>query len=359
MFYRLIVRGVPFAILACWYFVPICASGQTQSGGPTSTQVQTSKTSDGKPMQRHQIDPALEAVLNRATDLFNKSDYKSAITEFQKALGLDKNNVEIRSWIGSCYLRLINYSDAAASFEDVVRLDPTNASAHNNLGYCYIQLEDPAKAEGEYKQAIKLNPNFVDAHFNLGCLLQTQDKAKEAIEEFETVLKLDSTRSDCYIRIAEMALETKDFDKALLYLTKAQELLAGKKDRASIEASSVIEVKIALVEKGKGNKLGYKEKLEKALDIDPANYEALLNLGIYFFEEKDETSCLSNLGEALQRNPYDSAVHLWLGRYYFRLDDWKHAIKEFESGIKCHPPKDKLQEYQDWLDKAKQKAGGQ
>jgi tetratricopeptide (TPR) repeat protein len=298
--------------------------------------------------------PAFTAALNKGIGLFNKNKSDEAIVEFLKALELNPNNTAVRNWMGAAYQRMNKHDKAVEIYEQVIELDPNYSEAHNNLGFSYQQLQDYEKAENEYKRALELKPGFVEARFNLACVLQLEKKNDEAIGEFENVLKMEPTRTECYLHIGDIAKDNKDYDKALSFYNKAlaEAKKAGKKDP---QGMADILCKISLIDKEKGDKDKCKEGLEKVLDIDPANYLALLNLGICSFEEKDFSASLNYLSKALERNPYDAAVHFWLGRYFFSLDSAKSAIKQFEDCLKCDATEHSFPECQEWLDKAKKK----
>ena len=298
--------------------------------------------------------PAFTAALNKGIGLFNKNKADEAIVEFLKALELSPNNTAVRNWMGAAYQRMNKHDKAVEIYEQVVELDPIYAEAHNNLAFSYQQLQDYEKAENEYKRALELKPGFVEARFNLACVLQLEKKNDEAITELENVLKMDPQRTECYLHIGDIAKDKKDYDKALSFYNKAMAEVkkAGKKDP---QGMANILCKLSLIDKAKGDKDKCKEGLEKVLDIDPANYDALLNLGICTFEEKDFSASLNYLSKALERNPYDAAVHFWLGRYFFALDSLKSSIKQFEDCLKCDATEHQLPECEEWLDKAKKK----
>ncbi|MBX9689829.1 MAG: tetratricopeptide repeat protein [Candidatus Obscuribacterales bacterium] len=325
------------------------ATGSPQAKTPEKAAGATS-TAAAKPQETE--DPNFVAALNKGIELYNKNKCDEALVELQKALEISKNNTAVRNWLGATYQKLNKFPEAAAIYEEVVQLDPDYAEAHNNLAFSYQQMQDYEKAEPEYKKAVDLKPGFLEAHFNLACVLQLEKKNDEAIKEFETVLQMDPSRTDCFLRIGDMAKQNKDYEKALQYYDKAKDALKGKKDP---DSEAAILCAIALIDKEKGDKAKCKDGLERVLDLNPGSYEALLNMGIIQFEDKDFTGSLDYLGKALQRNPYDAAVHFWLGRYYYSLDSMKNSIKQFNDCLKCDALEHKFPECQEWLNKAKAK----
>jgi tetratricopeptide (TPR) repeat protein len=306
----------------------------------------------GKPEVKE--DPAVSEYITRGAALVNKSKWDDALIEFNKALELSKYNTAVRNWIGYVYLKKNDNNKAIEIYKEIIELDPDYFEAHNNLGQAYQNTADYENAEIEYTRALELKPAFVPSRFNLATVLENENKNEDALREFENVLKSDPNWTDCYLHIGNMARATKDFDKAMVYYNKALADLTkqGNKDP---RAKAEILCPIALIDKDKGDTPKCKEGLEKVLDLDPGSYLANLNLGIISFEEKDFTTCVNFLSKALERNPYDAAVHYWLGRYYFKLDSLKSSIKQFSDCLKCDAFEHKFPDCQEWLDKAKQK----
>lgn len=295
-------------------------------------------------------DPGYIAAFNKGVELFNKSKYQEAADEFLKAIEINQFNVGCRNWLAITYQRMNKHKEAAEVLEKVVDMDPDYADYHNNLGFSYQMLEDYEKADFEYRRALELKPGLEETKYNLAYILQFEKEREgataESIKLFEEILKGKPSQErqlEVYLRIGDMAKDSGDTAKALEYYKKALALNAKDPN---------VKCKLALLEPDKSKR---KEALEGVLDLDPANYAAHLNLGIIAYEEKDFTTALAKLGEALKRNPYDAAVHYWLGRYYYSLDAAKSAIKQFEDAIKCDQVEHKFPDLEEWLKKAKDK----
>ena len=320
---------------------------------PTTTPADKPAADTGKPpdkVVKEDKDPGYIAAFNKGVELFNKSKYQEAADEFLKAIEINQFNVGCRNWLAITYQRLNKHKEAAEVLEKVIEMDPDYADYHNNLGYSYQMLQDYENAESEYRRALELKPSMEETKYNLGCVLQLEKEKEgataESIKVFEEILKGKPSQErqlDVYLRIGDMAKDSGDSAKALEYYKKALALNAKDPN---------VKCKLALLEPDKSKR---KEALEGVLDLDPANYAAHLNLGIIAYEEKDFTTAIAKLGEALKFNPYDAAVHYWLGRYYYSLDAAKSSIKQFEDAIKCDQVEHKFPDLEEWLKKAKDK----
>jgi tetratricopeptide (TPR) repeat protein len=115
----------------------------------------------------------------------------SAISEYEHALQLNKNNVEALVNRGAIYYRLHSYAIAKNNFDEAVRLDPTQPQALNNLGLIATKQKDWKTAIAYFDLVLNTKPSEPLALNNKGyVLLQTSElaEAKKLIERSLTVL---------------------------------------------------------------------------------------------------------------------------------------------------------------------------
>jgi TolB-like protein len=113
---------------------------------------------------------------------FNRGATRELLTEahhfFERALALDKNNVE--ALVGQAEVD-VNYSvtfhtdDRASRYvaaeeaaKRALAIAPDHAEAHYALGFVYTATNRPMQAIAECEQALALNPNFAAAHAVIG-----------------------------------------------------------------------------------------------------------------------------------------------------------------------------------------------
>ena len=113
----------------------------------------------------------LESLANNALkngiDRYMQEDYKGAIKEFTRAIGLAPNSA---------------YSVDAANY----------------MAQGYLQLNDPENAIKAYKTGIRLNPYRDDTHTQLGNLLYAEDRFDEAIQEYKEAVRLNPSANNYY-----------------------------------------------------------------------------------------------------------------------------------------------------------------
>ncbi len=115
----------------------------------------------------------------------------SAISEYDHALRLNKNNVEALVNRGAIYYRLHSYAVAKDNFNQALRLDPSQPQALNNLGLIATKEKDWKTAISYFDLVLNTKPNDPFSLNNKGyVLLQTSkpEEAKKLIERSLSVL---------------------------------------------------------------------------------------------------------------------------------------------------------------------------
>jgi tetratricopeptide (TPR) repeat protein len=120
-----------------------------------------------------------------------EGDESSAISEYEHALRLNKNNVEALVNRGAIYYRLHSYTIAKDNFDQALRLDPSQPQALNNLGLIATKEKDWKTAISYFDFVLNTKPSEPFSLNNKGyVLLQTNklEEAKKLIERSLAVL---------------------------------------------------------------------------------------------------------------------------------------------------------------------------
>lgn len=81
----------------------------------------------------------------------NQGLLDQAIGEYQQALKLNPNYIEVYINLGAIYVDKKDYDQAIQQFKKVVELNYYNTKGHYNLGMVYVYKGDKEKAEAELK----------------------------------------------------------------------------------------------------------------------------------------------------------------------------------------------------------------
>ncbi|MDY6792394.1 MAG: tetratricopeptide repeat protein [Thermodesulfobacteriota bacterium] len=110
------------------------------------------------------------SALSNGIDLYIQKDYKGAIKEFQRSIGLALNSsysTEATEYMANAYLKLDDAENAIKTYQRTISLNTTNDDLHIKLGNLFYAQERYQEAQSEYEKAVQLNPT-AESHYSLG-----------------------------------------------------------------------------------------------------------------------------------------------------------------------------------------------
>lgn len=200
----------------------------------------------------------VEALINRAADLYSIGAYERSASSSQEALKCDPKNPMAWLNLGNAQKSLEQYTDALASYEKALTLNPsyaeawhnsgdvlaklgrfeeslkftlkaieiqpTYADALNSLGLTYTELHRYDQAFSAYGEALRINPDNSDAYNNLGSLHNRCGQAKEALTAYRQALKLNPKNANAHNNLGNLYYELKQYVDAVASYTQAATL---------------------------------------------------------------------------------------------------------------------------------------
>ena len=153
-------------------------------------------------------------------------EQKAALTplhELRGALQRTQDATEraqILTNIGRFYLKNGHYEKAVSEYQKAIGMDPQLATAYNGIGVAYTMLERYAAAMAAQKRALALQPDFVEAHAGLGLMYLQQHKTESALKHYRRAVMLDSQFLEGHLKIAMILLNQRRYAEAIdAYLT--------------------------------------------------------------------------------------------------------------------------------------------
>ena len=112
--------------------------------------------------QDSQLEGLSNNALTRGIDLYMRQDFKGAVKEFQRSIGLApnaSNSVDAASYMADAYIALDDTKGAIKAYKTALRLNPYRDDINIKLGNLYFSEERYPEATAEYEKAVKLNPS--------------------------------------------------------------------------------------------------------------------------------------------------------------------------------------------------------
>ena len=139
--------------------------------------------------QSYQLESLANEALKNGIDLYIKKDYKNAIKEFKRAIGLAQDSpyaADTAHYMAQAHLKLDDTRGAIKAYQESIRLNPWRDDSHNKLGNLYFAENRLEDATREYEAAVELNPDATN-FFTLGEAYLNTDRLNEAETIFNKV----------------------------------------------------------------------------------------------------------------------------------------------------------------------------
>ncbi len=300
-----------------------------------------------KPDQKAEVSAKMNALIDkigffeRIDALVKAGDYKTAISEYKKAIKREPNDVEYYMGRARCYEAMGQsyYSDALDDLTKAITLEPTYPASRKARAELqvkngkkweaitdykvYISQEESAPAYMElYKlhndpqvnakddaitdlsSAISQNPGYTEAYYKRGLLYFDYKKDyQKAFADFNTTVQQDPSSAVNY------------FQRGSSYF------LLSKLDEAGADFKTARE---------KGLEASYVAVIE--------SYGELLNENVLkYAADKDYQMALSTVNMAITINPLSPAYRFEKGDYYFEKKMFNDAIVSYDTAVMLNP----------------------
>lgn len=286
-----------------------------------------------------QLEPALRSI-----DAALTLSPKSAVLHFNRGLllrALGRNDAaslaQRKAWqLNPSWLEpVLTLTELAleppmASGQTLLKLERAlgNSTWSNNSRATFLrgrlaaQRGDLDEAEQLYRAASQQNPELPLAQQHLASLLLSQERWNVAQTILEQLLKQHPKRADLLSNLSIALLRQDKLHQALPVAEQALAEVQGDEARASVlvNLGSILQ------------ELGYRDharqRYSEALDLDPCQANALLNLGVLDFQQRDFEGAEWHYRQSLLLNPGDprtevnlAGVLLMQGR---SQEGWQH-----------------------------------
>ncbi len=174
----------------------------------------------------------------RATQYFEKGDYREAIIEFKNVIQLDPVDADAHYRQGLSHMKLGTVQDlreAVKDFTTTVELNAANLDAQVKLGQLLLVANDPANARKRAEIVLASSPDQKEGHILRGLSLVRESRLGEGIAELKKAIELDPTNISLFIDLARAQVQAKDTQGAEFTL-----LQALKTNPQSVEARLVL-----------------------------------------------------------------------------------------------------------------------
>lgn len=166
--------------------------------------------------------------------LFDSGDVEGAAREFEAALGLDPENVNVRNSLGVCYGRLDRFDAAMAVFREALVLAPKEPMTFYNAGLVSLMRGDRERALRYFGQADVLGADFFEAALQIGQLHLEAAEPEKALPFLEKAVRIRPAPGVAFRFLGDCYTQKERFKEALRAYKKA--LKHNPSDAAALSA---------------------------------------------------------------------------------------------------------------------------
>ena len=266
-------------------------------------------------------------------------DTLEAVSEYEKAAKLDRQQPLPHLRLGAYYARLGRMNEAISQLKTVAKLQPQASHVHYLLALIYSSQKKYDLATVEYETVLKAssknNPDNVEIHTYLAQLYYSLHRYPQAVEQFTYILQLAPRNvSVCYL-LGSTYLELNQREKAKEAFRKVLALEPDHQEALNSLAYMYAQEETQLDEALK--------MVHRALDLDPSNGAYYDTLGWVLFKQGMKAESLMALEKA-QDYLEDTVIYDHMGDVYKALDEPALARKFWLKSLALDPQQTKVSE---------------
>ena len=261
---------------------------------------------------------------------------EQAKTAVKAAENLDSRLPEVQLAIANLNLQTGAFPTALSAFQRVIGIDPENSDAYLGLGNTYDSLGRTADAEQAFQHAIEIRPGCWSCYNKLGIFLNKHSRYSEAAEAWQKVTELAPDNVWGYMNVGDTYFNTGKFEMADQYFRRGLQVAPDDPDLYS---------NMGTVSFFLGRFKEDVEYTQKAIALRPQKYEYWGNLADAYRMIPGEADkavpaykqAVSLAEKLLVVNPSDIEVLSSLAQYHSRIGDAVAARKYLNRALQVNP----------------------
>lgn len=212
------------------------------------------------------------------------------------------------------------YNDALSEFKKAIELDKKNARAYNAAGVVSLNLGDTKAAKAYFIQALAADKTYSMAIDNLGTMDFSEGKSVEAEKKFKQALVYDTQNTTAMYHLAQVYVQKKDYATALNHLNNAL---------AINQNSPAIYNLMGKAYAAQGNDAAAINAFKHSIFVKPEFSASYLDLADLYEQRGDNELAIDQLKTALSVDSSDNETRLRLADISLANNNYKQAISVY------------------------------
>ncbi|PKL43870.1 MAG: hypothetical protein CVV41_08905 [Candidatus Riflebacteria bacterium HGW-Riflebacteria-1] len=210
-----------------------------------------------------------QEYFEKGVDLQQRGLFDHAIEEYDRALRLDPDNINIMLNLGAACLQKGLSDRAVKLLKKVLETEPDNSMALYNIGKAYVYREEYETALAHFHRAAALLPEDADIKKLISVCSRHLGRVEQSVEIMLGLLDKIAADVEALLRLGDDLVQLERFDEALDIYRRASSVACD----SIVPLLGIYQCQL---------RLGSREKavtaLKRAIMIEPTNQELLVKL---------------------------------------------------------------------------------
>ena len=284
---------------------------------------------------------SVEELYNQASEHNMYSDYKAAISKYNKAIQLKPDYILAYAARGRVFKLMNDETNAKKDLEKVIALFPIlTAEAYHARAIAKFGLKDQQGAINDLTKAIELNPNYIAAYRARGIMLKDIRDIDKAIADFNEVIRVSPDYADVYYHLGKIKLKADDKQGAISDYTQA--IILNPSYAIAYYDRGCIKQEIGDNEEAISD-------FSKVIILNPNYVSAYINRGCIKQEIGNNEEAISDFSKAIDIKPNYALAYRNRGIIYQNLGRKEEALPDFRESARLYHLQGLTDEYNDVL----------
>ncbi len=304
-----------------------------------------------------------DALMFKGQVQFARKDSAGAVDALQNALRNDPDNAKAHYWLGNAFAQQHNEDQAKQEWHEAVRLHPDLTDAQRALAGLALRHGDIEAVLQTAQQIIAAQPYAADGYILKGVADLARAHYSDAQQDAQQAQQRAPQSPAPYVQLGNIQLIQKHYDPALALYQQALEKepssaegLSGvmntyfaqkQYDKAIAAANAQIakspnnanfyDLLGTALFNGKKDYPAAEAALQKAIELDKNNTDALEKLGKVQVQEGATDKALALYQQAIKDNPREVLFYIFSGELYEEKKDWERAKAMYQQALSIAP----------------------